>query len=121
MKAKYVCSTKLGARPDDPTNVTVEADTDDSVRAIVNYSVGVNHVDLEAAKARGVVVTNTPDVLSDATAEIAMLLMLGAARRTRTIHLASSFETVDFRPSDLVNTAFSTGSTRAASSPFMTA
>ena len=53
----------------------------DSVRAIVNFSVGVNHVDLDAAKARGIVVTNTPDVLSDATAEIAMLLMLGAARR----------------------------------------
>ena len=51
------------------------------VKAIANYSVGVDHVDLEAAKARGVIVTNTPDVLSDATAEIAILLMLGAARR----------------------------------------
>ncbi len=53
----------------------------ESVRAIVSFSGGVNHVDLEAAKARGIVVTNTPDVLSDATAEIALLLMLGAARR----------------------------------------
>ncbi len=53
----------------------------DSVRAIANFSVGVDHVDLEAAKARGIIVTNTPDVLSDATAEIAMMLMLGAARR----------------------------------------
>ncbi len=53
----------------------------DSVRAIANFSVGVDHVDLAAAKARGIIVTNTPDVLSDATAEIAMLLMLGAARR----------------------------------------
>lgn len=52
-----------------------------SVRAICNYSVGVDHVDLAAAKERGLIVTNTPDVLSDATAEIAMLLMLGAARR----------------------------------------
>jgi lactate dehydrogenase-like 2-hydroxyacid dehydrogenase len=51
------------------------------VKAIANFSVGVDHVDLEAAKARGIVVTNTPDVLSDATAEIALLLMLGAARR----------------------------------------
>lgn len=51
------------------------------VRAIANFSVGVDHVDLEAAKEKGVIVTNTPDVLSDATAEIAMLLMLGAARR----------------------------------------
>ncbi|MDX1431576.1 MAG: D-glycerate dehydrogenase [Gammaproteobacteria bacterium] len=53
----------------------------DSVVAIANFSVGVDHVDLDAARERGIVVTNTPDVLSDATAEIAVLLMLGAARR----------------------------------------
>ncbi len=52
-----------------------------SVRIIANHSVGTDHCDLAALKARGVVVTNTPDVLSDATAEIAVLLMLGAARR----------------------------------------
>ncbi len=51
------------------------------LKIIANHSVGVDHVDLNAAKARGIVVTNTPDVLSDATAEIAMLCMLGAARR----------------------------------------
>ncbi len=51
------------------------------IRAIANFSVGVDHVDLEAARQKGVIVTNTPDVLSDATAEIAVLLMLGAARR----------------------------------------
>ena len=51
------------------------------VRAIANFSVGVDHVDLDAAKQKQVIVTNTPDVLSDATAEIAMLLILGAARR----------------------------------------
>ncbi len=53
----------------------------ESVRIIANMSVGVDHVDLGAAAGHGIVVTNTPDVLSDATAEIAMLLMLGAARR----------------------------------------
>ncbi len=53
----------------------------DSVRAICSFSVGYDHIDLAAAKARGIRVTNTPDVLSNATAEIAMLLMLGAARR----------------------------------------
>lgn len=53
----------------------------DSVRVIANFSVGVDHVDLAAARARGIVVTNTPDVLADATAEITMLCMLGAARR----------------------------------------
>ncbi|MEQ9489570.1 MAG: D-glycerate dehydrogenase [Alphaproteobacteria bacterium] len=53
----------------------------ESVKIIANISVGTDHCDLAAAKAHGIVVTNTPDVLSDATAEIAMLLMLGAARR----------------------------------------
>lgn len=53
----------------------------DSVKAICNFSVGYDHVDTAAAKEKGVIVTNTPDVLSDATAEIAMLLLLGAARR----------------------------------------
>src|SRR5512136_1453432 len=52
-----------------------------SVRIIANYSVGYDHVDVEAAKRRGLVVTNTPEVLSDATAELTILLMLGAARR----------------------------------------
>lgn len=51
------------------------------LKIIANHSVGVDHVDLGAAKKAGIVVTNTPDVLSDATAEIAMLCMLGAARR----------------------------------------
>lgn len=51
------------------------------LKIIANYSVGVDHVDLAACQARGIVVTNTPDVLSDATAEISMLLLLGAARR----------------------------------------
>lgn len=53
----------------------------DSVRAICSFSVGYDHIDLVAAKARGIAVTNTPEVLSNATAEVAMLLMLGAARR----------------------------------------
>lgn len=52
----------------------------DRLRIVANHSVGVDHCDLSALKARGIVVTNTPDVLSDATAELAMLLMLGAAR-----------------------------------------
>lgn len=52
-----------------------------SVKIIANFSVGYDHVDTDAAKKAGVIITNTPDVLSDATAEIVMLLMLGAARR----------------------------------------
>ncbi len=53
----------------------------DSVRILATFSVGTDHIDLEAARARGLVVSNTPDVLTDATAETALLLMLGAARR----------------------------------------
>lgn len=51
-----------------------------SVRMIASFSVGHDHVDVAAAAARGIVVTNTPDVLTDSTADIAMLLILGAAR-----------------------------------------
>jgi lactate dehydrogenase-like 2-hydroxyacid dehydrogenase len=53
----------------------------DTVKVISNFAVGFGNIDLVAAKKRGIVVTNTPDVLTDATAEIAMLLILGAARR----------------------------------------
>jgi glyoxylate reductase len=42
------------------------------LRTVANYGVGVDNVDLEAARARGVVVANTPDVLTDATAELAI-------------------------------------------------
>ncbi|MGR0182999.1 2-hydroxyacid dehydrogenase [Azospirillum aestuarii] len=53
----------------------------EAVRIVATFSVGTDHIDLNAAKARGLIVTNTPDVLTDATADIALLLMLGAARR----------------------------------------
>jgi lactate dehydrogenase-like 2-hydroxyacid dehydrogenase len=51
-----------------------------SVKILSTVSVGHEHIDIPAAKARGLIVTNTPDVLTDATADIALLLMLGAAR-----------------------------------------
>ena len=53
----------------------------DSVKIIVTLSVGYEHIDLEAAQRQGIVVTNTPDVLIDATADVALLCLLGAARR----------------------------------------
>lgn len=55
--------------------------SDFSAKIIANYGVGFSHIDTEAAKARGIVVTNTPDVLSECTADIAMTLMLMVARR----------------------------------------
>ena len=53
----------------------------DTVKVIGTFSVGTDHIDLDAARARGIPVVNTPDVLSVATAECAMLLILAAARR----------------------------------------
>ena len=52
-----------------------------SVKVISNFAVGFGNIDHKAAKKRNIIVTNTPDVLTDATAEIAMLLILGACRR----------------------------------------
>jgi lactate dehydrogenase-like 2-hydroxyacid dehydrogenase len=52
-----------------------------NLRAISNYAVGVDNVDVEAATARGIPVGNTPDVLTESTADLALALMLGIARR----------------------------------------
>jgi len=51
------------------------------VRIVASHSVGVDHVDLAACRARGVLVTNTPDVLTDATADLAFALILAVSRR----------------------------------------
>jgi len=62
----------------------VVARLDPRLKIVANHSVGTDHCDLPALKARGIAVTNTPGVLSDATAELAMMLMLGAARHAVT-------------------------------------
>ena len=63
----------------------LDADTisklSNKVKIISNFAVGFGNIDINAAKKKNIVVTNTPDVLTDATAEIAMLILLGAARR----------------------------------------
>jgi glyoxylate reductase len=51
------------------------------LRAIANYAVGVDNIDLEAARRRGIQVGNTPDVLTEATADLTFALLLAAARR----------------------------------------
>ena len=53
----------------------------DGLRVVANFAVGYDNVDLDACKRRGVVVTNTPDVLTEATAELALALTLAAGRR----------------------------------------
>lgn len=50
-------------------------------RLVANFGVGFNNIDIEAARARGISVSNTPDVLTDATADLAMTLLLMTARR----------------------------------------
>lgn len=52
-----------------------------TLRIVANFGVGYDHIDVAAARARGVIVTNTPDVLTDATAELTWALILDAARR----------------------------------------
>ncbi|MBB5214169.1 2-hydroxyacid dehydrogenase [Parapusillimonas granuli] len=52
-----------------------------SVKALCTYSVGTDHLDLDALRAKGIAVFSTPDVLNESCADTAMLLMLGAARR----------------------------------------
>lgn len=52
-----------------------------SLRIIANSSVGYDHMDAEAARGRGIIVTNTPDVLTDCTADLALMLILNACRR----------------------------------------
>ena len=67
--------------PGDRFDAALIASLPASVKVIGTFSVGFDHVDVAAARARGIAVVNTPDVLSIATAECAMLLILAAARR----------------------------------------
>jgi lactate dehydrogenase-like 2-hydroxyacid dehydrogenase len=57
------------------------ADPDPRCRIVANFGVGYNHIDVAAAKARGITVTNTPGAVTDATADIALTLILMTARR----------------------------------------
>ena len=66
--------------PTDKLTGEVVARLPASIRVIATFSVGHEHIDLAACRHRGIVVGNTPDVLTDATADITVLLMLGAAR-----------------------------------------
>src|SRR5882724_8190781 len=80
IKATHGCDAIMCAAGD-PLNAETIAALPASVRMIATFSVGYEHVDVAAAAKRGIAVSNTPDVLTDATADIAMLCLLGAARR----------------------------------------
>lgn len=65
----------------DPFNAAVLGTPDRRARVLANFGAGFNHIDVGAARAAGIVVTNTPDVVTDATADIALTLILMCARR----------------------------------------
>jgi len=80
----------------------------ESVRAIATYSVGTDHIDLVAARKRGIAVFNTPGVLSDSVAENAIFLMLGAARRaTESIALIRDRKWPGWNPTQIVGVELS--------------
>jgi len=74
------CDGILSALTDNLDEKTISK-LPDSIKILSNFAVGFGNIDLKAAKKRKIVVTNTPEVLTDATAEIGILLILGACRR----------------------------------------
>lgn len=80
VKASAGCDGIMCAAGDALTAETIAA-LPASVRIISTFSVGYEHVDVAAAAKRNIAVSNTPDVLTDATADITLLCLLGAARR----------------------------------------
>lgn len=74
------------------------------LKVLANYAVGYNNIDLEAARARAVIVTNTPDVLTDATADLTWALLLATARRiVEGDHLARSGNWSGWAPTQLLS------------------
>jgi lactate dehydrogenase-like 2-hydroxyacid dehydrogenase len=65
----------------DPINAETISKLSDSIKIIANGAVGFGNIDFKAAKEKGIAVTNTPDVLTDATADIQILILLGASRK----------------------------------------
>ena len=80
IELSHGCDGVLSALTDKLDEKTINR-LPDSVKILSNFAVGFGNIDLEAAKKRNIIVTNTPEVLTDATAEIGVLLILGACRR----------------------------------------
>ena len=80
IELSHGCDGVLSALTDKLDEKTINK-LPDSIMILSNFAVGFGNIDLEAAKKRNIIVTNTPEVLTDATAEIGILLILGACRR----------------------------------------
>src|SRR5882672_3550882 len=81
MKAAVAAAEVLVPTVTDRVGSEIIAAAGRQLKLIANFGVGYNHIDVKAAGARGIAVTNTPGVLTDATADIAMTLMLAVTRR----------------------------------------
>jgi len=73
----------------DPINADTISKLSDSIKIIANGAVGFGNIDIKAAREKNIAVTNTPDVLTDATADIQILLLLGASRKAYEGRLAA--------------------------------
>jgi len=81
LKAAVATAEVLVPTVTDRVGVEIIAAAGPQLKLIANFGVGFNHIDIRAAQARGITVTNTPGVLTDATADITMALMLAVTRR----------------------------------------
>ena len=123
MDARYEVTRNLSDQPLDPQalaqaaqgaevlfccltekiNAEVIAHLAPTLKVIANLSVGLDHIDLDAARRFGVHVLNTPDVLSEATAEVAMMLILNACRRAyESDHLVRSGQWTGWTPTQML-------------------
>lgn len=81
LKAAFAEADALVPTVTDTIDADIIAAAGPKLKIIANFGVGVNHIDLAAATAKGITVTNTPDVLTEDTADLAMALVLMAPRR----------------------------------------
>lgn len=81
LKAAFLNFDAILPTVSDKLPASVFPDADIRTRILANFGVGFSHIDTDAARARGIVVTNTPGVLTDCTADIGMSLLLSVARR----------------------------------------
>ena len=89
----------------DPITDKIISTPDRKVKIIGNFGVGFNNIDIDSAKSNNIIVTNTPEVLTDCTADIAMLLLLGVSRRGSEgeVH-GRKKEWVGWRPTHMMGT-----------------
>lgn len=79
-------ASALIVRPGDRIDAELINDLPKTIKLLASYSVGLDHVDEVAAQSRNIAVSNTPGVLTDATADVAMLLILGTMRGAGDAH-----------------------------------